>query len=73
MTGFFRIIFFIFVGYILVKAFRFIVTIFTSVKGKPNEEKIYETKRAETKIDKKDIIDAQFEEIDVKDSQSSNS
>lgn len=73
MTGFFRILFFIFVGYILVKGFRFLVTIFTSVRAKPEEEKVHEAKRAKTKIDKKDIIDAQFEEIDVKDSQSNNS
>ena len=72
MTGIFRIIFFIFIGYILVKSFRFLLVIFKSVTAKPEGEKIYETKKANTKIDKKDIIDAQFEEIDVKENTSSN-
>lgn len=70
--GIFRIIFFIFIGYILVKAFRFLFLIYKSVTSKPEEEKIYEAKRADTKINKKDIIDAQFEEIDVKENSSSN-
>lgn len=70
--GIFRIIFFIFIGYILVKAFRFLFLIYKSVTAKPDEEMIYEAKRAKTKIDKKDIIDAQFEEIDVKKNTSSN-
>ena len=70
MTGIFRILFFILLGYILIKSFKLIKSIFTSVNSRDEGKKVYETKRHGSKIDRKDVIDAQFEEIDVKDKSS---
>ena len=70
MTGIFRILFFILLGYILIKSFKLIKSLFTSVNSRDEEKKVYETKRQGSKIDRKDVIDAQFEEIDVKDKSS---
>jgi hypothetical protein len=62
----FRILFFAFLGYIVIKSVRFLINIFTAVKSGKSEEKVYGTSKPKSKIDKKDVIDAQFEEIDVK-------
>jgi sortase (surface protein transpeptidase) len=71
MTGILRILIFILFGYIIIKSIKYFVSIFTAVKESKEEKKVYETARSKSKIDKKDVIDAQFEEIDVKEDQSS--
>jgi hypothetical protein len=67
-----RIILFVFLGYILVKTFKFLKSLFTIMNRKKEDDKIYDTSAQKSKIDKKDVIDAQFEEIEVKDDSSSN-
>ena len=67
----FRIIFFILLGYIFIKVFRFVVSIFTSVKAHKQEDRVRETTYSKSKIDKKDVIEAKFEEIETKDDSSS--
>ena len=62
----FRLILFALLGYILVKSVRFLINIFTAVKAGKAEEKVYTTSKTKSKIDKKDVIDAEFEEIDIK-------
>lgn len=61
----FRIIFFVFLGYILVKTFRYLTSIFKAVNPKSEGERVYEADN-KVKIDEKDVIEAQFEEIDEK-------
>ncbi len=63
MTGLFRILLFIFFGYVLMKTFRYIFSIFSSVSAKREEQQVYQTRSSSSKIDKKDIVDAKFEEI----------
>jgi hypothetical protein len=62
----FRLLLFALLGYILVKSIRFLINIFTAVKAGKKEEKVYTTSNTKSKIDKKDVIDAEFEEIDIK-------
>ncbi len=62
----FRLLLFALLGYILVKSVRFLINIFTAVKAGKKEEKVYTTSNTKSKIDKKDVIDAEFEEIDIK-------
>ena len=62
----FRLLLFALLGYILVKSIRFLINIFKAVKAGKKEEKVYTTSNTKSKIDKKDVIDAEFEEIDIK-------
>jgi len=71
MTGLLRILFFILIGYLLVKTVKFIKSVLKSVKTQREEERVRETSRSKSKIDKKDVIEAQFEEIEVKDNSES--
>lgn len=64
MVGLFRFLFFIFLGYLIVKAFKFLRTIFKGVSTN-EKQKVYDSSSKKTKIDKKDVIDAKFEEIEV--------
>jgi hypothetical protein len=54
-------------GYIIYKGIQFFRTIFTAVNKSANRESVRETERTRSKIDQKDVIDAQFEEIEIKD------
>lgn len=72
MTGLFRILLFILLGYILVKTFRFIISVFTSVHSKREDDRVKETTAKGSKINKKDVIEAEFEEIDESKSSTSN-
>lgn len=63
---FFKFILYAILGYIIIKSVRFLINIFTAVKSGKSEEKVYGTSKTKSKIDKKDVIDAQFEEIDIK-------
>ena len=60
MTGLFRILFFIFLGYLLVKTFKFLMSVFKVVSRKKEDDRVYDTAAHKSKIDKKDVIDAQF-------------
>ncbi|MCB9247506.1 MAG: hypothetical protein H6613_02690 [Ignavibacteriales bacterium] len=51
--GFFRLIFFIILGYIIIKTFKFIINMFTGISEAKKEQQVYETKNARSKIDKK--------------------
>ncbi len=66
----FRLLLFALLGYIIVKSVKFLINIYMAVKAGKTEEKVYGTSNTKTKIDKKDVIDAQFEEIDVKNEKS---
>lgn len=72
MPGLFRIILFFLLGYIIVKSFKFFKAIFASVKAQKQEDRVYESSNPKSKIDKKDVIDAQFEDIEEKDNSTSN-
>ena len=67
-----KVIYVIIIGYILFKAYKFLKSIFTSISAQKEAEKVHGTSNKKTKIDKKDVIDAQFEEIDTKENNSSN-
>ena len=66
MTGVLRILVFILFGYIIYKAVKFVFSVFTSVSSSKAEEKVKQGAENNSKIDKKDVIEAQFEEIDDK-------
>ena len=72
MPGLFRIILFFLLGYIIVKSFKFFKSIFASINSKKQEDRVYESSHQKSKIDKKDVIDAQFEEIEDKDNSTSH-
>lgn len=69
----FRLLLFVLLGYIIVKSVRFLINIFTAVKAGKEGEKVYTTSKTKSKIDKKDVIDAEFEEIDTKSKNSDES
>jgi hypothetical protein len=62
----FKFILYAILGYIIIKSLRYLINIFTAVKAGKKEEKVYTTSNTKSKIDKKDVIDAEFEEIDIK-------
>ncbi len=66
MTGLFRLIFYILIGYIFYKSYKAIVNILRNSTNKKSDSKIYENGKIRNKIDKNDVVDAQFEEIDEK-------
>ncbi len=63
--GIFRFIFFVLLGYIIIKSFRFLMKIFFKGVSTSEKQKVYEPSHSKNKIDKKDVIDAKFEEIEV--------
>lgn len=64
------ILFLIFV-YLAYKLANFIKRLFAANTPDKNSQKVYGSANSKTKIDKKDVIDAQFEEIDTKDKSTS--
>jgi len=66
-----KLILYIIFGYLFYKISKYVMKIFTKVESKKEEPKVHQTKGSNTKIDKKDVIDAKFEEIDGKESSSS--
>lgn len=63
----FKIIFFVFAGYLIFKAIKFFKIIFAVKKSAESSQRVYDAPVRKSKIDKKDVIDAQFEEIEIKD------
>ncbi len=53
--------------YLAYKLANFLKRLFASNSPDETSQKVYGTADRRTKIDKKDVIDAQFEEIDIKD------
>lgn len=69
---FFRFIFYVILGYFIIKILRYLMKIFSSSFTKEKTE-VHNNSRTTGKIDKKDIIEAKFEEIETKnDSPSDN-
>jgi len=66
-----RILVFVLFGYILFKTLKFVLSVFKSINHQRAEEKVRQASDSKSKIDKEDIIDAQFEEIEDKKDQSS--
>lgn len=64
------ILFLIFV-YLAYKLANFIKRLFASNTPDETSQKVYGAAKSKPKIDEKDVIDAQFEEIDTKDKSSS--
>ena len=63
----FKFIFFVFAGYLIFKAIKFFKIIFAVKKSAESSQRVYDAPVRKSKIDKKDVIDAQFEEIEIKD------
>jgi hypothetical protein len=69
-----RIILFIILGYLIVRFLRYLKNIFLNPNNQNNPaHDIREQKKEKIKINKDDIIDADFEELDSKKQDSSNS
>ncbi len=62
---FFRILLAFFFGYLIFKGIRFFRTVYTAVNKSRRPENVRETKAPAGRINKEDIIEAQFEEIEV--------
>jgi hypothetical protein len=60
------VLFLIFV-YLAYKLANFLKRLFASNANDETSQKVHGTANIRTKIDKKDVIDAQFEEIDIND------
>ena len=71
MTGLLRILVFFLFGYILFKTIKYVISVYTSIKNQAQDGRVKETKKSSSKIDKKDVIDAHFEEIEDSDKSSS--
>lgn len=65
------IIAFIF-GYIIYKAIQLFSRVYFTKQSSNSPGNIHQNKNNSTKIDKRDVIEAQFEEIDVNENPSSN-
>lgn len=66
-----KFIFLVFAGYLIFKAIKFFKIIFAVKKSAESSQRVYDTSNRKSKIDKKDVIDAQFEEIEIKDNSTS--
>ena len=64
-----KILSFILLGYIVFKFIKFFKSLFT-IKNEDGQQKVYTNGKSKSKIDKNDVIDAQFEEIEIKDKSS---
>lgn len=60
------------IGYLIYKASKFVMKMFTQVKPHNDEPKVHHTKKGKAKISDKDIIDAKFEELPPKDNPTSD-
>lgn len=67
-----RILYIILIGYLVYKAIQFFKKLFTITNSAETSQKVYGNTNVKTKIDKNDVIDAQFEEIEIKDKSSSS-
>ena len=66
-----NIVLFLIFGYLAYKLASFLKRLFTTNTQNEPSQKVHRNGNSKTKIDKKDIIDAQFEEIEVKDKSAS--
>ncbi|MCW8850322.1 MAG: hypothetical protein OQJ81_10130 [Melioribacteraceae bacterium] len=66
-----NIILFLIFGYLAYKLANFIKRLFAAHTTDEASQKVHGAANSKTKIDKKDVIDAQFEEIEIKDKSAS--
>ncbi|MCZ7601437.1 MAG: hypothetical protein M5R37_01105 [Melioribacteraceae bacterium] len=71
--GLIRIIIWALFFYIIYKLIRTLVLFFMSPKRKQTEDNVNQPKKKKSKVDKKDIIEAEFEEIKDKEKENSQS
>ena len=63
MAGLVKLIFYIIIGYIFYKSYKVIVNSFKNSSNKNTRDDIFERENVRSKINKKEVIDAEFEEI----------
>lgn len=66
-----KFIFLLFFGYLFYKTIHFLKGLFFNERSNNDYYKVNEPNRTRTKIDQKDVIDAQFEEIEINENSSS--
>lgn len=66
-----RIILAFIFGYIIFKAIKMLSSVFFGKQNSEAPRNIYNESNSSSKIDKEDVIEAQFEEIEVKDNSAS--
>ncbi|RJP62570.1 MAG: hypothetical protein QY331_10240 [Melioribacteraceae bacterium] len=71
--GLIRIIIWALFFYIIYKLIRTLVLFFMSPKRNQTEDNVNQPKKKKSKVDKKDIIEAEFEEIKDKEKENSQS
>ena len=64
MPGLFRLILYILIGYIIYKGYKILLHYLSGSSGSRPEQKVHGTENHKNKINKDDIIEAQFEDID---------
>jgi len=65
-----KFLYIILLAYLIYKGIQFFKGLF-SAQSRGSSEKVYDSDGKKNKIDKKDVIDAQFEDIDVSNKSSS--
>ena len=70
MTGLLRILVFFLFGYIIFKTIKYVISVYASIKEQQRDAQVKKADESSSKIDKKDVIDAHFEEIDDPDKSS---
>ena len=66
MPGLFRLILYFLIGYIIYKGYKILLQYLSSLSGNKSDQRVYGTENHKNKINKDDIIEAQFEDIDDK-------
>ena len=69
MAGLVKLIFYIIIGYIFYKSYKVIVNSFRSTSNRNSGQDIFERENVKSKINKKEVIDAEFEDISDKENQ----
>ena len=66
MAGLVKLIFYIIIGYIFYKSYKVIVNSFRRTSNRNSGQDIFERENVKSKINKKEVIDAEFEDISDK-------
>jgi len=68
----FRLILYIIIGYIIYKGYKILLHYLSGSSSKKSEQRVQGTGNHQNKINKDDIIEAQFEDIDDEDNPTEN-
>jgi hypothetical protein len=67
-----KVIFYFLIGYIIYKGYKILLSLLSNSSGKKSEQKVYGSENSSKKINKDDIIEAHFEDLDDKEDPTEN-